>query len=140
LRLKNSHSNANIQRQTPDAKRMKAGVEDMGRTRLPLNHRRASIICAIATTHLLLWVALFVLWTADTMARFDGSHDSGLGTLVLNGAYEALSFPLVTAFQLLKVARLGIFGWLAILSNSFVWGWVAWRGIRFWRTRGVASN
>jgi hypothetical protein len=109
-------------------------------TRVPPAHRRTLIVCAIATAHFLLWSALFAMWSADTMARFDGRQDSGPATLLLKCAYETLSFPLITAFQLLIPANLGIWGWLVIASNSFAWGWVAWRGVRFWRARLAAPN
>jgi uncharacterized membrane protein len=134
------HSFATIERQTSGAVKTEDRREVMERTRVPLDHRRALILGAFATVHFVLWVALFAIWTADTMARFDGRRDSGLGTSLLNGAYETLSFPLVTGLQLVNVTGLGFWGWLVIVGNSLAWGWVAWRAIRLRRMRRAASN
>lgn len=107
-----------------------------------IDHHRATIIGTIATVHFLLSVALFFLRVGEGMSRFDGAGPPDLTTLLLNGAFEILSFPLLTAFLLLKIANTGIWGWLLILANSVLWGCAGWKAIRFRRSRrgGAIEN
>lgn len=100
----------------------------------PVDHHRAKIIGTIAIVHFLLTVSLFFVVTGNSMAQFDGRGLSSFPTLLLNGAFHVLSFPLLTGFLLLKIANTGIWGWLPFVANSLLWGWAGWRVVRFRRS------
>jgi len=107
----------------------------MEQTENRIDHHRARIIGTITAAHFLLSVALFLLMLASGNARFEGGGPSDLTQLLLDGAFQILSFPLWAAFLRLRIADPGIWAWLAFLANSVLWGWAAWRAIRFWRSR-----
>lgn len=100
-----------------------------------IDQRRATIIGSIAAVHFVVCVALFFLMLASSMSRFDGAGPSDFADLLVKGAFQISSFPLVTGFLLLKIANTGVWGWLPVLANSVLWGWAGWRAIRFWRSR-----
>jgi len=106
------------------------------------DHHRARVVCTIAGVHFLLSVAMFLLRMASSNSRFDGGGPSDLTALLLNSAFEVLSFPLLSAILWLKIANTGIWGWLGFIGNSLLWGWAGWRAIRFWRSRhsGALDN
>jgi len=111
----------------------------MEQTENRMDHRRAKIIGTIAAVHFLLSVALFFLWAASSMSRFDGEGPSDLTHLLLTSAFETLSFPVWKTVQLLQIRNTGVWGWLGFLCNSVLWGWAGWRAIRFWRSRHGAA-
>jgi hypothetical protein len=104
-----------------------------------IDDHRAKVIGTIAALHFLLSVVLFFVCSAVSSSRFDGGGPSDVTAFLLKGAFEILSFPLLTAILALKIANTGIWGWLFFLGNSLVWGWAGWRAIRFWRSRHGAA-
>jgi hypothetical protein len=73
---------------------------------------------------------LFFVGSAITMSRLDGEGPSDAIALLVDGAFAILSFPLLIAFQMLKIANTGAWGWLLLLGNSLLWGWAGWRAVR----------
>jgi len=106
------------------------------------DHHPAKIVGTIAGVHFLLSVAMFILSMASTNSRFDGGGPSDLTALLLNSAFEILSFPLLSTILWLKIANTGMWGWLGFIGNSLLWGWACWRAMRFWRSRrgGALDN
>jgi hypothetical protein len=109
----------------------------MNQVENPIDRHRAAFIGTIAGFHLLLSVAVFFLNAGVSMSRFDGMGPSDLTAFLINGAFELLSFPLLTTMLLLKFANTGMWGWLGFLANSVLWGWVGWRAVRFRRSRSI---
>jgi hypothetical protein len=102
-----------------------------------LRHR-GRIICTIATVHFVLSAAMLFMTMASSMSRFDGAGPSDLAALTLMGLFGVLSFPLLGLFLKLDIAHTGIWGWIPFIANSLLWGWAAWRAIRFWRSKHAA--
>jgi len=105
-----------------------------------IDRRRTIIIGTITAAHFLLTAAMLFLVGAASMSRFDGGGPSELAMLLLRGAFQVLTLPLVTPLLMLKIPDTGLWGWALFLANSALWGWAGWRLIRLSRIRRGARR
>lgn len=93
------------------------------------------LFASVTAIHLLSTVGLLVYVFGAGMARFDSGIPAGLTETVAEWLLAALSLPVLTVLDRLRVLRVpGLWGYLPFLANSSLWGLVVVAARRRLRT------
>lgn len=97
-------------------------------------------VVAIAAVHLPLQI-LALLASMDGLARFDAARVSDASERIAASIATGLSLPLVGFVQRVVPGGTGHWGWVILVANSLLWGFIGWYGWRsFVRRPGSAGR
>ncbi|MGO3058013.1 hypothetical protein ACT3R7_20460 [Halomonas sp. AOP43-A1-21] len=88
-------------------------------------------ISIIAVVHFALFMIMFLLSFGHGMERFETGDEISQIESVLHMTYLVLAFPLITLTSYLKSMSFpGLWSYVPILANSFLWGFALSKGIQ----------
>jgi hypothetical protein len=103
--------------------------------------KRLGVILSLAIAHFSATALLFFLVVGDASRRWDVGRPPSIGSRILQGAINVVTFPIVTAASAVPGPMFeGLAGWLPFIANSVLWAFVAYYAVQHARRRNATHR